>query len=177
MPEFSPLEVLEFNQAFVQQQAKLVQRDIERLSKLHQRMVQNLDSAEVFWQGNSVHRPSQVLADLAWNKEFQSLMDVRLRQIALQKREIETEQQFPTEWAEIQFEQQSSISKLNNINRGKTREVCQKITEHLQGENTRFVNPPKAIACKSKRGVLKCTSKSKSKVLFHLFDCMHPILY
>jgi len=65
-------------------------------------------------------------------------MSVRLSQLELQEKMLSTGNSFPTEWANIEFEQKESLAKLKTIDIGKTRSMLDDITDCLLGPKQEF---------------------------------------
>jgi len=132
---FTEQQQLEFNQTFIQRVIQSTDDEIERIKLVLSNV--NDEQATVDWKTNPV-RPQQLVASLAWNRQLKLLMSVRLSQLELQNKMLATGNNFPTEWANIEFEQKEALSKLRSIDLGKTRSTLDDITDCLLGPKQAF---------------------------------------
>ena len=132
---FTEKQQIEFNQTFIQRVVQSTDEEIERIKMVLQNV--NDDHATVDWKTNPV-RPQQLVASLAWNRQLKLLMSVRLSQLELQDKMLLTGNSFPTEWANIEFEQKEAMAKLRSIDLGKTRSTLDDISDCLLGPKQAF---------------------------------------
>ena len=135
---FTEKQQLEFNQAFVLRAVQSADKEIERLKLL----VQEISEADPITEWNeSNKRPSHVVSNLAWNRQLKVLLSVRMKQYQLQEKMLETGNVFPTEWADIEFEQKEAVKILRNLDLVKTRQALDGITDCLMGPKQQFFAP------------------------------------
>ena len=132
---FTEQQQLEFNQAFVLRTIQSADEEIDRLKLRVQQISDNEPIVE--WDENK-KRPSHVVASLAWNRQLKVLLSVRMKQYQLQAKMLETGNAFPTEWADIEFEQKEAVKILRHLDLCKTRTVLDDITDCLLGPKQNF---------------------------------------
>ena len=130
---FTTKDEIEFNKAFVLKAIQAADAEIEQL-KLQ---VDEVKIGESDWNTGR-KRPLCMVNELAWNRQFKVLLSVRMRQYQLQEKELETGNVFPTEWAEVEFEQKEAVKLLRHLDLAKTRTACGEIADCLQGPNQNF---------------------------------------
>lgn len=153
---FTEKQEIEFNQAFIQRVVKSTDEEIERIKTVLENVSD--EHATVDWRTNPI-RPQQLVASLAWNRQLKLLMSVRLSQLELQDKMLTTGKSFPTEWANIEFEQKEAMAKLRSIDLGKTRSTLDDITDCLLGPKQDFFAARMTI--KGKRRMVQREVKPK----------------
>lgn len=169
---FTEKQQLEFNQAFIQRVVRSTDGEIERIKNVLENV--NDEQATVDWRTNPM-RPQQLVASLAWNRQFKLLMSVRLTQLELQDKMLSTGNTFPTEWANIEFEQKESMAKLKTIDVGKTRSMLDDITDCLLGPKQDFFAARMTIKGKKRmaRSPREMKPKKVSTQKMYLKTCFH----
>ena len=153
---FTEKQQIEFNQAFIQRVVKSTDEEIERIKTVLENVSD--EHATVDWRTNPI-RPQQLVASLAWNRQLKLLMSVRLSQWELQDKMLTTGNSFPTEWANIEFEQKEAMAKLRSIDLGKTRSTLDDITDCLLGPKQDFFVA--RMTTKGKRRMVQRETKPK----------------
>ena len=132
---FTEQQQLEFNQAFVLRTIQSTDVEIDRLKLLVQQISDN--EPIVDWDENK-KRPSHVVASLAWNRQLKVLLSVRIKQYQLQAKMLETGNAFPTESADIEFEQKEAVKILKRRKKVNSYNSKRKHFSHEQVINARL---------------------------------------
>ena len=133
---FTEQQQLEFNKAFVLRTIQSAEAEIERLKAL----VHEVTDEEPLLEWNDVkRRPMHVVGSLAWNRQLKVLLSVRMKQYQLQEKMLETGNSFPTEWADVEYEQKEAVRTLRNLDLSRTRTSLMDIADCLLGPQQQFL--------------------------------------